>query len=100
MIPINTTGQDERVFSCDTLVARAPSGPPRTIFGKNSDRPYTEAQPLEAVPRATHPPGSYVRCQYLTDPSVEPNVGGPGEPPLVALGFRARRQRSWCRDRQ
>jgi dipeptidase len=59
-----------RLFSCDTLVARDPSGAARTVFGKNSDRPAVEAQPLELVRGAQHPHGTYVRCQYLSIPQA------------------------------
>jgi secernin len=77
----------ERLFSCDTLVARADSGPPRTVFGKNSDRPRDEAQPLELVPRQTHPAGAYVRCQYLTIPQSRETLAVLGSRPWWLWGF-------------
>jgi dipeptidase len=76
-----------RVFSCDTLVARDPSGAPRTVFGKNSDRPALEAQPLELVPAATHGSGSYVRCQYLTIPQARRTHTVLGSRPWWLWGF-------------
>lgn len=40
-----------RPWSCDTFVARPGSqGPDTTVFGKNSDRPAREAQPLRRIP--------------------------------------------------
>ena len=46
---------------CDTLCAIGPSG---ALFAKNSDRPSTEAQRIEALPART--PGGSLRTQYLT----------------------------------
>jgi secernin len=77
----------DRLFSCDTLVARPTSGAPRTIFGKNSDRPIGEAQPLEFVPGAAHPIGSYVRCQNLTIPQARETLGVLGSRPWWLWGF-------------
>lgn len=45
---------------CDTLCA---IGAGRTLFGKNSDRPPSEVQLVEAHPR--RPPGGLLRTQYL-----------------------------------
>lgn len=73
--------------SCDTLIARSPAFPERAIFGKNSDRPADEAQPLEAVPAATHPPGAHVRCQYLTIPQASRTLAVLGSRPWWLWGF-------------
>lgn len=48
---------------CDTLCAITPRG---TLFGKNSDRPSSEVQLIEAHPR--RPAGGELRTQYLTIP--------------------------------
>jgi secernin len=45
---------------CDTLVA---VGPAATLFAKNSDRPPTEAQVVEALPGRS--PGGRLATQYL-----------------------------------
>lgn len=46
---------------CDTLCALSPGG---ALFAKNSDRPPTEVQVVEAYPR--RPEGGLLRTQYLT----------------------------------
>ena len=51
---------------CDSVLATArQTRGGRPIFGKNSDRPADEAQPLVSVPAATHTAGTTVRCQYI-----------------------------------
>jgi secernin len=87
MSSISPESGNRRLFSCDTLVARAASGAPSTIFGKNSDRPCDEAQPLEVAPGATHPTGSYVRCQYLTIPQQRQTLAVLGSRPWWLWGF-------------
>ena len=74
--------------SCDTLVALGPetrSG--RTLFAKNSDRPVTECQPLEAVPARRHPPGATVRCTYLEIPEAPETLAVLGSRPWWIWGF-------------
>ncbi|MCB1003796.1 MAG: C69 family dipeptidase [Acidimicrobiales bacterium] len=64
---------------CDTLCALAPaSATRRTVLAKNSDRPPTEAQPLE-----WHPPRdeAETRTTYLA-------VEGAGRPTVGVLGSR------------
>lgn len=78
---------DERLFSCDTLVAVRQGSEPKIVFGKNSDRPLDEAQPLESVPRSHHPAGSHVRCQYLTIPQAEHTLAVLGSRPWWMWGF-------------
>jgi secernin len=77
----------QAVLGCDTIATRSASQPHRTVFGKNSDRPSDEAQPLELVPPATHAPGSFVRCQYLTIPQVRQTLGVLGSRPWWLWGF-------------
>ncbi|WP_299024609.1 C69 family dipeptidase [uncultured Thermanaerothrix sp.] len=57
---------------CDTLVALGQAtADGAVVFAKNSDREPDEAQILEIIPGATHPPGASVRCTYLEIPQVE-----------------------------
>jgi dipeptidase len=79
-VPVNT--------SCDTLVAlgsETRSG--RTLFAKNSDRPTTECQPLQAVPARRHAPGATVRCTYLEIPEAEETLAVLGSRPWWIWGF-------------
>lgn len=51
---------------CDTMVATgAGTRDGAVIFAKNSDRERGEAQFLDLIPAASHPPGSRVRCCYI-----------------------------------
>ncbi|HET7120841.1 MAG TPA: C69 family dipeptidase [Solirubrobacterales bacterium] len=59
----------------------------RAVFGKNSDRPWNEAQPLELVPGGEHPDGSTVRCQALTIPQAERTLTVLGSRPWWLWGF-------------
>jgi secernin len=52
---------------CDTVVVVGDHG---VWFAKNSDRAANEAQVLEWQPARCHPPGSEVRCTYLTIPQA------------------------------
>jgi secernin len=75
-------------FSCDTLVSFSGTGSDRrVVFGKNSDRPWTEAQPLISVPAATHPSGATVRCQYLTISQASETLAVLGSRPWWLWGF-------------
>jgi secernin len=57
---------------CDTLVALGSVTADGVIlFGKNSDRDPNEAHHLMRIPRASHPPGSTVKCTYIEVPLVE-----------------------------
>lgn len=54
------------LVGCDTLVALPPASADRvTLFAKNSDRPPRESQRIVQRPRARHPEGASVRCQYV-----------------------------------
>jgi dipeptidase len=74
--------------SCDTLVVLGPeTRAGRTLFAKNSDRPATECQPLDAVPARRHPAGSIVRCTYLEIPEVPETLAVLGSRPRWIWGF-------------
>lgn len=60
------------VVVCDTIVSLAESG---VLFAKNSDRDPNEAQLLEWVPAADHPPSSVVRCTWIDVPQVAHTYG-------------------------
>lgn len=56
---------------CDTLVAvGSATADGVTILAKNSDRQPNEAQLLTHIPRATHRPGSRIKCTYIEVPQV------------------------------
>jgi len=56
---------------CDTVVATPEATADGvTVLGKNSDRDPHEAHYLLYMPAADHPPGSEVRCTYITVPQV------------------------------
>jgi dipeptidase len=52
---------------CDTLVRLGDDG---ILFAKNSDRDANEAQLVERVDAADHPPGSTLRCTWIEIPQV------------------------------
>jgi secernin len=67
---------------CDTFVALPPAAADRvTIFAKNSDRPPREAQRVVQRPRARHPPGATVRCQYVEVAQVPETAAWLGSQP-------------------
>jgi dipeptidase len=56
---------------CDTVVALGnATADGAAIFAKNSDRYPDEAHQLVLVPRASHQPGSAVRCTHVEIPQV------------------------------
>ena len=56
---------------CDTLMALGDAtATHEMLFGKNSDRQRNEAQGVELIGSADHPPGATVQCTYLTLPQV------------------------------
>lgn len=56
---------------CDTLVATPEvTAGRRMLFAKNSDREPSEAQRVELVAAAQHPPGAVTHCTYIDVPEV------------------------------
>lgn len=57
---------------CDTFVALgSATADGSVIFGKNSDRPSDERQPVVHVPAHRHEPGAALSCTYISIPQVE-----------------------------
>ena len=73
--------------SCDSIVALPPLTGGPAVFAKNSDRPATECQPLEAVPARCNPPGSTVQCTYIEIPEAPETVAVLGSRPWWIWGF-------------
>ena len=73
---------------CDTVVALGEAAlAGHVLFAKNSDRPPGECQPLIMLPRATHPAGAEVRCQYVSVPQVRETALVLGSRPVWLWGF-------------
>lgn len=80
-------GESIRTGGCDTLVALSEAtADGSTLFGKNSDRPCLEAQPLVQFPPGKYPKGGRVECQYLTLPQVRETHGFVGSQPYWLWG--------------
>ena len=76
------------INACDTWVAlpdATKSG--FTIFGKNSDRPLFDCQPLVFYPRETWPVGSKLDLGRLTVPQVEETYATMGSSPYWCWGY-------------
>ena len=57
---------------CDTFVALGSATENgEVVFGKNSDRPYSERQTIVYFPRKRYSKESEVRCTYISIPQVE-----------------------------
>ena len=75
-------------LGCDSIVALgAASATGATLFGKNSDRPPDESQPLLLVPAATHPPGARLACQWIEIPQARETARVLGSRPHWLWGF-------------
>ncbi|RJP16631.1 MAG: secernin-3 [Candidatus Abyssobacteria bacterium SURF_5] len=76
------------IAGCDTLVALASAtADGSVVFGKNSDRPADESQPLCQEFGKKHERGSTVKCQYLEIPQVEETYSVIGSRPHWLWGF-------------
>src|SRR5438045_3484816 len=74
--------------TCDTMVALpAATANGQTIFGKNSDRPEHEAQPLELRPRASHADSEVVKCQFIVVPQAGTTFRHMGSRPYWCWGY-------------
>ncbi len=57
---------------CDTFVALgSATDDGKVVFGKNSDRPYDERQPIIYLPRQSFPADTSVKCTHISLPQVE-----------------------------
>ncbi|UCG90378.1 MAG: C69 family dipeptidase [Candidatus Heimdallarchaeota archaeon] len=57
---------------CDTFVALgSATHNDNVIFGKNSDRPYNERQPVVYIPKQKHNSNIDLKCTYISIPQVE-----------------------------
>lgn len=75
-------------LSCSTMVALGSATKNGdTIFGKNSDRPVNEAQPLTFYPAKDYPEGSTVKCTYIRIPQVKHTYACIGSRPYNIFGF-------------
>ncbi len=59
----------------------------RIIFGKNSDRPLNEAQPLCYYPARDYSTGAEVECTYIKIPQVSHTYACIGSRPYSIFGF-------------
>ena len=75
-------------FSCDTMVAlpSVTSGG-QVIFGKNSDRPQEEAQPLVLRPRTRHADGADAGAQFVNLPQARETYRHVGSLPFWCSGY-------------
>ena len=71
---------------CDTIVALPPvTSTGNVIFGKNSDRPQEEAQPLVQVGRTSHAAGD-AGAQFVKVPQVSETYRHVGSRPYWCAG--------------
>ncbi len=74
--------------SCSTMVAVGSATKNNDIiFGKNSDRPVNEAQPLCFYPAQEHGEGELVKCTYISVPQVKHTYACIGSRPFNIFGF-------------
>ena len=72
---------------CDTVVALSNATTDnQVIFGKNSDRPATECQPLVLRDRKSHSLGSMTNCQFIQIPEVRTAYRHIGSTPYWCWG--------------
>lgn len=84
--PVKCGGNNMR--SCDTMIAmNKATSDGNVIFGKNSDRPLNEAQPLCFFPAADHMEGEEVQCSFIRIPQVKHTYACIGSKPHVFFGF-------------
>ena len=77
----------EEIISCDTVVALPNSTSNNTtIFGKNSDRPKLECQPLIQKPRIKNQ-SKYTQCQFIKIPSSKISYAHVGSKPFWCWGY-------------
>ena len=73
---------------CDTWVALPDTTlSHQTIFGKNSDRPVFDCQPLVLYPAQTWPAGSRVQLEYVNLPQVDFTYASLGSSPYWCWGY-------------
>ncbi len=73
---------------CDTWVALPTATSTHSlIFGKNSDRPFFDCQPLVFHPRQTWPRGEQIRLAYNEVPQVEYTYATLGSSPYWCWGY-------------
>jgi secernin len=76
------------LFACDTWVALANATKKGyIIFGKNSDRPLFDCQPLMFYPRKKWPEGSKIDLGRLTIPQAEITYANMGSSPYWCWGY-------------
>jgi secernin len=74
--------------SCDTMVALgSATANGQTVFGKNSDRPADECQPLVQHPRRAHAPGAVTHCQFVDLPESAVTYRHVGSRPYWCWGY-------------
>lgn len=79
---------NRRLRSCSTLIAMEEvTNTGGIIFGKNSDRPVNEAQPLEYFPPGEHRSEEMVKCTFIEVPQVLHTYGYIGSRPYNIWGL-------------
>ncbi|NQW16495.1 MAG: C69 family dipeptidase [Chloroflexi bacterium] len=78
----------DNIGSCDTMVSvGSASARSNTVFGKNSDRPADETQPLELHPRQDHPADADAGCQFVSVPQAATTYRHVGSRPYWCHGY-------------
>ena len=73
---------------CDTWVAlRDVTLSRNVIFGKNSDRPIFDCQPLVFLPRKEWPRSSHIQTEYIELPQVDVTYAHLGSRPYWCWGY-------------